>query len=172
MEYSQPIPGVHTETGLYHMDEMPPAEDERLKAIRDKQLRGEPLTIGESLRAGRDSTVGRLGDYELRADHVYRAVGKDALDAYVLAGMVVGAGGLEVEDEYEDGNNKGVDWYLGGVALRYGMIVLEAPADPNYFQPASQNGHALAVDPRVRHMKSSGSRNPVPMTNVRVISTS
>lgn len=172
MEHSRLTPGIHSETGLYHADEMPPAEDPALRAIRDKQLRGESLTLSESMRAGRDSTVDKIGDYELRPDHVYRAIGKDALDAYVLTGSVVGRGGIEVEDEYEEGNNNGVDWYLGAVALRYGTVVLEAPADPRYFQPAAQNGHALAKDPRVRHMKSSGARNPVPMENVKIISTS
>ncbi|MFZ2544794.1 MAG: hypothetical protein WAW80_02360 [Candidatus Saccharimonadales bacterium] len=162
--------GVHPETGLYHIDQMPPAEDPTLRAIREKQLRGESLSLSESMKAGRDETVDALEDYELKPDHVYRAVGRKALEAYMQTGLIHGRGGLEVtDDEYEEGNNKGVDWYLGGAALKYGAVLLEAPADPRYFVPAAQSGHALAKDPRVRHMKSSGATNPVPMDMARII---
>jgi len=164
-----PVVGTHPETGLYHADHMPPAEDPVLRTLREKQLAGEPLTMAESMRAGRDVTVDKIGDYELRPDHVYRTVGEAGLKAYMETGMIVSPG--EDDDEFEVGNNHGIDWYLGAVALKYGTVILEAPADPAYFQPALHQGHALAKDPRVRHMKSSGRRNPVPFDNVRVIST-
>jgi hypothetical protein len=47
-------------------------------------------------------------------------------------------------------------------------MVIEAPADPNFFQPAHEQGSTLAIDPRVRHMKSSGQANPVPMEQVKL----
>lgn len=164
------LPGVHPETGNYHVDHMPPATDEVLRAVREKQLRGDTLSIAELMRAGRDDTVDTVGDYELKPDHAYRSVGQSGLEAYLASGLIEATG--EDEDEFEEGkNNSGVDWYLGAVALRYGDVILETPADPNYFVPALQNGHALAKDPRVRHMKSSGRLNPVPMHNVRIINS-
>jgi hypothetical protein len=160
--------GTHPETGLYHADLMPPAENETLRAVREKQLAGVALNMTELMRAGRDTTVDAIGEYELKPDHVYRAVGRDALEAYQLHGMVVATG--EEDDEFIEGlNNAGVDWFLGGAAPKYGSVVLETPADPDYFVPAHDNGHALAKDPKVRHMKSSGRLNPVPMDKVRVI---
>ncbi len=158
--------GLHPESGLYHTEYMPPAEDPQLRAVREKQLVGEPLNMSEAIRSGRDSTVGEVGEYRLKPDHVYRAIGKDALEAYMSTGNVIGIGEA---DEYAPGNNQGVDWYLGGVAPRYGEVIIEAPATPDYFEPADNNGHGLAKDPMVRHMKSSGHANPVPMDMVQVI---
>jgi hypothetical protein len=171
--------GVHPDTGLYHTDYMPLPDDEALRQVREKQLAGEQLTLGEALRAGRDNTVPEIPEpvgedvhhFPLKPDHVYRAVSRDTLRVYEEAGAVVGFGD---HDEYEPGNNKGVDWFLGGVAvsasgiLKYGDMVLETPADPAFFQPAHEQGSNLAIDPGVRHMKSSGSANPVPMDLVKV----
>ena len=159
-------PGTDPTTGLYHMEHMPMTEDPTVSAIREKQLAGMPLTIGEGMQAGRDTTVDVIGEHELKPDHVYRAVGEEALAAYEAAGAVVGFG---EDDEFEPGNNLGVDWFLGGAALKYGGIVLEVPADPGLFEPANNWGHHLAKDPRVRHMKSSAHANPVPMSAVRVL---
>jgi hypothetical protein len=167
------IPGLHPETGLYHAEHMPLPEDPTLRVVREKQLAGEPLTIGETLQAGRDVTIpeipepvgDRIENFPLKPDHVYRAVDRDTLQAYQDADAAVGFG---EDDEYEPGNNHGVDWYLGGVALKYGDIVIEAPADPQYFKPANQQGSTLAIDPNVRHMKSSGHTNPVPMELIKV----
>jgi hypothetical protein len=167
------IPGVHPETGLFHSELMPPPEDPALRAVREKQLAGEPLSIGETIQAGRDATIqeipepvgDRIENFAAKPDHVYRAVDRATLQTYQEAGAAVGFG---EDDEYEPGNNRGVDWYLGGVALKYGDIVIEAPADPQYFEPADQQGSTLAIDPNVRHMKSSGHDNPVPMELVKV----
>lgn len=49
--------GVNQETGLYHVDYMPLADDPARRAVREKQLNGEPLTLGESMLAGRDNVV-------------------------------------------------------------------------------------------------------------------
>lgn len=160
------IPGLHPETGLFHAEHMPPPEEPALRMVREKQLAGEPLTIAESMRAGRDATFSQLDGIEAQPDHVYRTVDQTGLDIYEEAGAVIGQGEL---DEFKEGeNNKGVDWYLGGIATKYGEIIIEMPADPNYVTPAIENGASLAKDPKVRHMKTSGTINPVPMQHVTV----
>jgi hypothetical protein len=156
--------GIHPETQLLHVDHMPMPEDPSVRSVREKQLAGEPLTIGESLRAGRDDTTDVFGDFETKPDHAYRTVDEAGLQAYQEAGAIVGFG---EDDEYAEGNNAGVDWYLGGVALKYGDVVIEAPAYPDFFQPAAQQGSMLAKDPKVRHLKSSGAANPLPLDQVK-----
>ena len=74
-----------------------------------------------------------------------------------------------IQDGQRFNNNKGVDWYLGGVSLRYGNVIIECPASKEYFCPAYDNGCHLSMNPTVRHMKSSGYINPVPMSMVRLI---
>lgn len=166
-------PGIHPETGLFHTEHMPLPEDPQLRLIREKQMAGEPLSFGEAINAGRDTTFKGIEEqvgtsvevFQTKPDHVYRAIGYDLLKLYQQEGAVTGFG---EEDEYEPGNNNGVDWYLGGAALKYGEVILEAPADPEYFRPADNQGGALAKDPTVRHMKSSGHANPVPWDKVKV----
>ena len=158
--------GLHPESGLYHIDHMPLPEDAQLREIRQKQLQGEPLSISESMRAGRDDTFMQLEGFTAKPDHIYRTVDIKGLEAYQAAGAVVGQGEL---DEFVEGeNNHGVDWYLGAAALKYGGVIIEAPADPEYVQPAVDFGAALAKDPMVRHMKTSGTHNPMPMKHVTV----
>lgn len=158
--------GTHPDSGLYHAGHMPLADNERLRAVQQKQLAGEDLSIGEAMIAGRDTTVKELDGQPVRQDHVYRAIGQEAFKAYQEAGAVIGFG---PEDEYEPGANRGVDWYLGGVSLKYGDVVLEAPASPDLFTPARDHGSGMARDPKVRHLKSSGHAKPVPMDAVRII---
>lgn len=158
--------GLHPETGLYHIDHMPLPEDPGLRAAREKQLAGEPLTIGEALRIRGDTTFTHLDGIETKPDHMYRTVDQNGLDAYQEAGAVVGQGEY---DEFKEGeNNNGVDWYLGGVATKYGDIILEMPAYPDYAEPALHLGASMAKDPMVRHMKTSGTLNPVPMEHITV----
>lgn len=158
--------GLHPETGLYHTDHMPPPENPALRAIREKQLAGEQLSIGEAMNAGRDTTMGQFGEYTTKPDHAYRTVDEAGLAAYEAAGAITGQGEM---DEFKEGeNNSGVDWYLGGVATKYGNIILEMPATPDYFVPAHDFGSKLAKDPKVRHMKSSGTLNPIPLAHVTV----
>lgn len=166
MKQTPEMPGIDPETGNYHAELMPPPQDEALAEIYSLQMAGEPLTIGQQMRAGRDETQQQYAGHDVLPDHVYRAVGEDGLDAYMESGAVTGRG---ENDEYEPGNNKGVDWYLGGVAAKYGEVVLMAPANADYFTPANDAGFGMAKDPNVRHMKSSGSANPVPMSTVRVL---
>lgn len=80
-------------------------------------------------------------------------------------------------DEYEEyienghvyNNNKGVDWYLGGIEPSYGEYIIACPAYKEYFIPAYDNGNHLSINPMVRHMKSSCYKNPVPMSLVKLI---
>ena len=153
-------------TGPYHADHMPLPEDSARRALVEKRLAGEPLTLVESMQAGRDNTVDMIGEYPVRPDHVYRSVGYEALAAYQETGLIIS------EDEglpYAEGNNGGIDWYLGGVAPKYGNgeVILEAPADTDYFQPAGHMGTSLAKDPKVRHFKSYPNLNPDTMASAR-----
>lgn len=158
--------GIHPETGLYHTEHMPLPEDPALRVVREKQLAGEPLSIGEAMRAGRDTTYTEIDGISARPDHMYRTVDQQGLDAYMESGAVVGQG---EDDEFHEGEgNKGVDWYLGGIATKYGDIILEMPADPTFAMPSIDYGSSLAKDPMVRHMKTSGTHNPVPMEHVTV----
>lgn len=162
---SEPI-GLHPESGLFHTEHMPPPADPTVHAIREKQLAGEPLTIAESMRGGRDTTFTDFGDFTTKPDHAYRTVDQQALDAYDKAGAIVGQG---ENDEFMEGlNNKGVDWVLGAVALKYGEVIIEMPASPDHFTPALDGGTHLTKDPVPRHMKSSGTANPAPLEHATV----
>ncbi len=130
---------------LYNAQTMPLSNDLKLKAVQEKILRGEPLTVMEKVIAGRDQTFKELAGYKLKPDHCYRAVSEKMFKLYQEKGFIVGNGTDDEYQEYvEDGktynNNRGVDWYLGGVALKYGDIILECPADKEYFVPADDNG--------------------------------
>lgn len=156
---------------LYNAQTMPLSNDPKLKAVQEKILRGEPLSVMEKVTAGRDQTIKDLAGYKLKQDHCYRAVSEKMFQLYQAKGFIVGTGADDEYQEYvEDGktfnNNKGVDWYLGGVALKYGDIILECPADKEYFTPADDNGTHLSFDPNVRFMKSSGAKKPIPMTMI------
>lgn len=156
---------------LYNAQAMPLSNDPKLKAVQEKILRGEPLSVMEKVTAGRDQTIRDLAGYKLKSDHCYRAVSEKMFQLYQEKGFIVGTGADDEYQEYvENGktfnNNKGVDWYLGGVALKYGDIILECPADKEYFTPADDNGTHLSFDPNVRFLKSSGAKKPIPMTMI------
>lgn len=55
---------------------------------------------------------------------------------------------------------------MGGACLRYGDIIIECPALKEYFTPIEDNGCGYSIDPRVRFLKSSGYKKPVPMSLV------
>lgn len=154
---------------LYNANEMPLSNDEKKRIAQEKALNGEELTLGEKIILGRDPIIKEYNGYKFKPDHCYRVVSPEMLEIYTQAGKIVGA---SEEDEYkefiaEDGklynNNRGVDWYLGGACLRYGTIIIECPADKNYFRPAWDNGNTTSMDPTVKFMKSSGYKNPVPL---------
>lgn len=151
------------------MNTMPLSKDERLRKIQEKVSRGENLNILEKRLVGRDHPTKELFGYQLKPDHCYRTISRDLLEVYKKTGYIYGT---SEDDEYQEyvengqnyNNNKGVDWYLGGVELKYGEIVLECPAYKDYFVAANDFGSRMATDPNIRHMKSSGSKNPVPMS--------
>lgn len=154
---------------LYDATQMPLSNDPRLRQVQEKIINGEELTTGDKLLAGRDHPVKTLYGYDFKPNYAYRAISNEAYEAYKKAGYVVGFGD---NDEFIAGqNNLGVDWYLGGVDPKYGKgeVILECPADKRYFTPTLDNGSGMALDPSIRHMKSSGSKNPIPMTMIKIV---
>ncbi len=159
---------------VYNVNEMDLSADFERRIVQEKILNGIELSLKEKLLAGRDHTIKNIDGYELKPNCVYRAISEEMYNRYLEMGFIYG---VSTDDEYieyqENGkvynNNRGVDWYLGGVCLRYGNVVIECPASKEYFIPAFDNGCHLSYDPMVRHMKSSGYKNPVPMNMVRLI---
>lgn len=143
----------------------PLADDPELNRIQRKVLNGEKLTLTESVKHhARDVVDKNIDGYQLKSNHAYRVTTIEEINSLYKNGKL----STRVGDEYGDGvGNKGVDWYLGGASLRYGknhlMAIIEAPADTRYFCFAEQNGTMLSKDLTVRHIKSSGWENPVPL---------
>ncbi len=164
--------GINVETGNFDTALMPRSEDELKNAAQDKIRRGEPMTLSEGLRAGgRDTIAIRLGELELQTDAAYRATDLGEIASHLETGYIASREGDEyiVTDDGHD-NNGGVDWFLGGVAQRYGNTIIEVPARPDYFQPASDNGTHLGRGAVARHFKSSGHTKPIPVAMANVIS--
>ncbi len=156
---------------LYNSRTMPLSNDERLRTVQEKIIRGENLTLTDKIIVGRDHPVKVINGYELKSDHAYRVVSEKMFEIYIEKGMIIGTGTDDEYLEYEqDGkiynNNKGVDWYLGGAELKYGDIVLECPADKEYFIPAFDNGCGMSFDPTVRFLKPSGAKRPIPISMI------
>lgn len=156
---------------LYNSQNMPLSSEPRLRTVQEKILRGEQLTMSDKLIAGRDHPIKEINGYQLKTDHAYRAISESMFQLYKEKGVILGSG---IDDEYleyeENGktfnNNKGVDWYLGGAELKYGDIILECPADMEYFMPAFDNGSRMSFDPTVRFLKSSGNKKPIPISMI------
>lgn len=158
----------------YNALEMPLSSDEELKIAQEKILNNVELSLREKMLSGHDHPVKNIDGYELKSDCVYRAISEELYDKYLELGYIYGHSKDDEYMEYElngkiYNNNGGVDWYLGGVSLRYGSVIIECPAYKEYFVPAFDNGCHLSCDPTVRHMKSSGYKNPVPMDMVKLI---
>lgn len=158
----------------YDAKDMPLSSEPELRLVQEKILNNVPLSLREKMLLGRDHPIKNIDGYELKSNCVYRAINEELYNKYLELGFVYGT---SEDDEYieymENGqyfnNNRGVDWYLGGVSLRYGDVIIECPASKEYFVPARDNGCHLSADPSVRHMKSSGYKNPVPMSMVKLI---
>lgn len=156
---------------LYNSENMPLSNNPQLRAVQEKIINGEQLTISDKRIAGRDHPIKEIYGYQLKPDHAYRAVSYELYEMYKANGMIIG---LEENDEYQEyeengiirNNNKGINWYLGGAALKYGDVVLECPANKEYFVPAYDNGCGMAFDPTIRFLKSSGSKNPIPINMI------
>lgn len=156
---------------LYNANEMPLASDESMKQAQLKALNNQKLTVSEGIILGKDHPIKEYAGYKLKPNHVYRAISEELFNIYIKTGKIFGT---SEDDEYieweENGvkynNNRGVDWYLGGACLKYGNVIIECPADKNYFQPAFDNGNRLSADPTVKFMKSSGFKNPVPTSMI------
>lgn len=162
------------EFDLYDSLTMPLSNDQELRIALEKVLYNIPLTPRDKILLGRDHPIKEIDGYVLKTNCVYRAVSVNTYNRYLETGYIYG---VNEDDEYEEilidgklfNNNKGVDWFLGGVCLKYGEVIIECPALKEYFVPAYDNGTHLSFDPLVRHMKSSGYKNAVPMSLVRLI---
>lgn len=116
---------------LYNSENMSLSNNPQLRAVQEKIINGEQLTISDKRIAGRDHPIKEIYGYQLKPDHAYRAVSYELYEMYKANGMIIG---LEENDEYQEyeengiirNNNKGINWYLGGVALKYGDVVLES----------------------------------------------
>ena len=157
---------------LYDATKMPLSNNPERRIAQEKMLKGEELTMREKLlfAGGHDKPLKKLGDYECKPDHCYRAISRETFEIYKQQGFITGFNEYLGEVKDADGNiridNGGVDWYLGGAGQRYGDIIIECPADKRYFQPNHDNGFGLSGDINVRHMKSSGKQNPVPFSMI------
>lgn len=156
---------------LYNANDMSLSNDPQRRAIQEKYLRGEALGVMEKAKLGRDNPVKEIDGYELKPDHCYRAVKQHIYDLYMQQGYINGVGPDDEYMEYEEdgrvrNNNRGVDWYLGGAGLKYGDVIIECPADKEYFVPAFDNGCGMAVNPNVRFFKSSGHKKPIPTSMI------
>lgn len=152
---------------LMNADELPLSEIG--KYIFEKRQKGEIISMRDNIKAGRDGVYRgeQIQGMTIKPDHAYRGVNEKTLREYVKTGSVEGS--LSTPDVWsKDGGNKGVDWYLGGFAPKYGEIALETPADPESFVIADQENESLmANDPFVRHIKSEGGTNKsIPMSKV------
>ncbi len=162
------------ENEYYNSNLMPLSMDRNLRIAQEKIINGEKISLKEKILLGRDHPVKIIGNYLLKPNCVYRAISKELYNKYLEYGYIYGNDENDEYIEYEKNgqiynNNRGVDWYLGGVSLRYGEVIIECPALKQYFTPAYDNGCHLSFDPTVRHMKSSGFKNPVPVSMIKVI---
>lgn len=169
-----PFAGENRETRTeerFDSRELPLSSDPKLCAVQEKFLRGESLSPLEKIydRDGAAITT-NIDGYELKTDHAYRAVSKKLYNKYVQDGVIT----RDIDEYIAGHNNGGVDWYLGGAAAatrKYGdrqdnIVVLECPADKDYFSLTVDNGNGMVIDPRIRHIKSSSREHPVPMNKI------
>lgn len=158
---------------LYDAKNMPLSSDSKIRMAQERYARGERF----STLLGRDQRKIKkeLGKYQCKSNYCYRAISQETYELYKKSGFI--SDNRLNSNEYmesvdENGqvftNNAGIDWYLGGAAPggEYGMIVIECPADMNYFRPAIDNGTHMTIDPTVRHMKSSPKENPIPFSMI------
>ena len=158
---------------LYDTKTMPPSNNPNYRKAQERYVKGE---IFVNLYGDDESKIKKeLGTYQCKSNYCYRAISLETYEIYKNLGFI--CDNRTTAKEYiefvgEDGhiynNNAGIDWYLGGAApgIKYGMIVIECPADKNYFQPAFDNGCDMTLDPTVRHMKSSPKANPIPFSMI------
>ncbi len=149
---------VREKLGLLNKDSIQPTGIRKI--ISDKVNAGEELSMLERIKSGRDRvyTGNDIEGMNIKPDHAYRAVDLNTLKKYIYHGNVEGE--HEKPDVWKEGDNRGVDWYLGGVAPKYGEYIIEAPANPDKFTIADLHDNSiLSSDLSVRHIKSEGGTN-------------
>ena len=158
---------------LYDAQNMPLSSNPEIRTAQERYARGErfPTLLGRD----QSKIKKELGKYQCKSNYCYRAISPEIYELYQKQGFI--SDDRPDSNEYMESvdekgklfnNNSGIDWFLGGAApgREYGMIVIECPADMNYFQPAFDNGCDLTIDPTVRHMKSSPKKNPIPFSMI------
>ena len=159
---------------VYNVRKIPLSNNKERKISQLKYILGMELSLKEKILLGRDTTIKEINGYILKDYCCYRAVNTETYKKYLEMGYISsGIIDYEYEEYYLDNtlynNNKGIDWYLGGVCLKYGEVILECPAYKKYFQVAFDNGNGMSKDPTVKFMKSSGYKNCIPIELVKVI---
>lgn len=156
---------------LYNARDIDLSNNPKRRELQERILRKENITLFEKSYVGRDNVIKEIDGYILKPDHCYRCVNEELYQKYQELGFIFGN---SKDDEYAEyildgrlcNNNKGVDWYLGGASPRYGNIILECPADKEYFTLASDNGNGMSLDPNVKFIKSSGYKKPIPLSMI------
>lgn len=148
---------------------------EHRRELAQKQANGEEMTMSEKMEAGRDGILYKWNGYELKPDCCYRKISKEALKQYQESGFVDNNIDLRTMSRKDGTRIKGrvdtVDWFLGATTPRYGDVLIETPASEKYFVPVEKpGGHNMLTDTEAIHMHSSGIVDPIPMSEVRVIS--
>lgn len=142
---------VINDKGLMDVRKAPLSDDPKRRAIEEKVINNQPLTLGEQVRyGGRDHIIKTIGDYKCRDDYAYRAIkGKVVLKSILNSGYI----GLGTNGHME------VDWFLGGGSHRYGNIIIETPCYPEKFKFAdTPYGNDLTDTPLARHIHSFGDK--------------
>lgn len=158
---------------LYDAKTMPPSREPNRRMAQERYARGErfPTLLGRD----QSKIKKELGKYQCKSNYCYRAISQETYELYKKTGFI--SDNRSNTNEYMESvdekgevftNNAGINWYLGGAAPggEYGMIIIECPADMNYFRPAIDNGTHMTIDPTVRHMKSSPKENPIPFSMI------
>lgn len=153
---------------LFDSKTLPLSSDPKKRLAQEKFLRNEPLSILEKAydRDGA-SIITEIENYKLKSDHAYRVVSEDLYQKYIQDGFIT----RDIEEYIAGQNNGGVDWFLGGAAKKYGdkknrIVIIECPADKNYFSLTVDNGNNLTINPNIRHIKSSSRTNPIPIEKI------
>ena len=83
---------------LYNSENMPLSNNPQLRAVQEKIINGEQLTISDKRIAGRDHPIKEIYGYQLKPDHAYRAVSYELYEMYKANGMIIG---LEENEKLE-----------------------------------------------------------------------
>ena len=151
------IKSFTNENGLLDAKLLPLSNNNEQRAYQQKLINNEKIGLLEKAKFGRDNAKTKIDNYNLKSDHMYRAVDYNALQNYIKDGFIK-----------DNGDGKGynsVNWYLGGAAPRYGKVIIEAPASIENFELTDNYGGVMSGNPYVRQAHSSN-ENPLSFSNI------